>query len=106
MCGSRSRAPSVARPRSPRPFRQVAHRGECTGPCGRRQNAAELASLHGKEKALVFTSCYVANDALLSTLCARLPNCLVFSDASNHASMIQVRARRRWDCFSWPAAPN
>ena len=39
----------------------------------------------------MFTSCYVANDALLSTLCSRLPNCVVFSDASNHASMIQVR---------------
>lgn len=50
---------------------------------------AELASLHSKDSALVFSSCYVANDATLSTLCSKLPNCVVFSDALNHASMIQ-----------------
>ncbi|EIW82540.1 5-aminolevulinate synthase [Coniophora puteana RWD-64-598 SS2] len=49
----------------------------------------ELASLHRKESALVFSSCYVANDATLSTLGSKLPGCVYFSDASNHASMIQ-----------------
>lgn len=48
-----------------------------------------LADLHGREAALVFSSCYVANDATLSTLASKLPDCAVFSDASNHASMIQ-----------------
>ena len=41
----------------------------------------------------MFTSCYVANDAVLSTLCSRLPNCTIFSDQLNHASMIQVDTR-------------
>ena len=49
----------------------------------------ELADLHQKQAALVFSSCYVANDAALSTLCSKLPNCVVFSDSLNHASMIQ-----------------
>ena len=49
----------------------------------------ELASLHRKPAALVFSSCYVANDACLATLGAKLPGCVVFSDSSNHASMIQ-----------------
>lgn len=49
----------------------------------------ELASLHRKPGALVFSSCYVANDATLSTLGAKLPGLVYFSDASNHASMIQ-----------------
>ncbi|KAJ3137931.1 mitochondrial 5-aminolevulinate synthase [Physocladia obscura] len=48
----------------------------------------ELASLHKKEAALVFSSCFVANDATLSTLGSKMPGCVVFSDASNHASMI------------------
>jgi 5-aminolevulinate synthase len=49
----------------------------------------ELASLHRKPAALVFSSCYVANDATLSTLGAKLPGCVFFSDSMNHASMIQ-----------------
>lgn len=48
-----------------------------------------LANLHQKEAALVFTSCYVANDTTLFTLAKQLPDCHIFSDAGNHASMIQ-----------------
>jgi 5-aminolevulinate synthase len=50
---------------------------------------ATLADLHAKESALVFSSCYVANDATLATLGSKLPNCVILSDSMNHASMIQ-----------------
>jgi len=48
----------------------------------------ELAKFHKKESALLFTSGFVANEAILSTLSGSLPNCVVFSDEKNHASMI------------------
>ncbi|KAK6353591.1 mitochondrial 5-aminolevulinate synthase [Orbilia brochopaga] len=48
-----------------------------------------LARLHSKQAALVFSSCYVANDATLATLGSKLPNCVILSDSMNHASMIQ-----------------
>jgi 5-aminolevulinate synthase len=49
----------------------------------------ELADLHAKDSALIFTSGYVSNMASLATLAARLPDCVVLSDADNHASMIE-----------------
>ena len=55
----------------------------------------EVADLHGKEKGLIFTSGYIANEATLSALAQALPNCVVLSDEKNHASIIQgIRAGR------------
>jgi 5-aminolevulinate synthase len=48
----------------------------------------ELADLHGKPAALLFTSGYVANDTTLATLAGQIPGCIIYSDAQNHASMI------------------
>jgi 5-aminolevulinate synthase len=50
---------------------------------------SELADLHGKEAAVLFTSAYVAKDATLSTLLKLVPGTIVFSDEKNHASMIE-----------------
>ncbi len=61
----------------------------------------ELADLHGKDAALIFTSGYVSNWASLGTLAARLPNCAVFSDADNHASMIEGIRHSKAERFIW-----
>ncbi|GAM28078.1 hypothetical protein SAMD00019534_112540 [Acytostelium subglobosum LB1] len=59
----------------------------------------ELADLHHKDNALVFGSCYVANVSAVTSIAAALPNCIIFSDAKNHASLIEGIRNSKLDKF-------
>ncbi|MBD9374879.1 5-aminolevulinate synthase [Rhizobium sp. ARZ01] len=61
----------------------------------------ELADLHGKEAALLFTSGYVSNWAALGTLCSKIPGIIMFSDAGNHASMIEGIRHSKCERVIW-----
>ena len=61
----------------------------------------ELAALHRKEASLLFTSGYIANQAALATLAGLLPDCVILSDADNHASMIDGIRHGRCDKRIW-----
>src|SRR6202162_4244705 len=61
----------------------------------------ELAELHGKEAALVFTSGYVSNETGIATIAKLLPNCLLLSDALNHNSMIEGVRKSRSEKQIW-----
>jgi 5-aminolevulinate synthase len=62
---------------------------------------AELAGLHGKQAALLFTSGYIANQTTLSTLARLFPDCVILSDADNHASMIEGIRHGRGPKLVW-----
>jgi 5-aminolevulinate synthase len=88
-----SRHPKVLQAMASTLFKYGAGAGGTRNIAGHNQHVEKvesvLANLHRKEAALVFGSCYAANDACLSILGSKLPNCVYFSDSSNHASMIQ-----------------
>lgn len=88
-----SRHPKVLQAMASTLFKYGAGAGGTRNIAGHNQHVEKvesiLANLHRKEAALVFGSCYSANDACLSILGSKLPDCVFFSDSSNHASMIQ-----------------